>query len=77
MAENTDTHAKNFNAGQADNANGEQDSKRQFEEGSIEVQGQRKVTREASIPETGKPAPADVVQQGGGGVVNAATGKPV
>jgi hypothetical protein len=60
----------------ADNTNGEADSKKQFEEGSVEIQGQKKVTREASTPETGKPAPADIVQQGGGGAVNAATGKP-
>lgn len=66
---------KPLNVGQGDNANGEEDSKKQFEEGSFESQGHRKVTREASTPDTGKPAPQDVVQTGGGGVVNAATGQ--
>lgn len=67
---------KTFNAGQDENANGERDSVEKFEEGKFEVQGQTKITREAGDSNTGKAAPTDVVQQGGGGVVNAATGKP-
>ena len=70
------TETKSFNAGQGENANGEQESKEQFEAGSFTTQGHTKITREAGDSDTGKPSPTDVVQQGGGGAVDA-SGEPV
>jgi hypothetical protein len=65
------TEKKSLNIGQGENANGEKQSKEIFPEGKFEVQGHTKITREAGDSDTGKPSPADVVQQGGGGAVDA------
>lgn len=71
------TESKGINIGQGENANGEAQAKVDFSEASFSTQGGTKITREAGDENTGKPAAVDVVQQGGGGVVNAATGAPV
>ncbi len=70
------TDSKSINIGQGENANGEQDAKEKFDEGSFKSHGHKKVTREEGDSDTGKPSPADVVQQGGGGAVDAKSGKP-
>ena len=66
---------KPLNLGQGENANGELESKANFEEGSFDAQGHTKITREAGSPPEEKPV--DVVQQGGGGIVSGSTGQPI
>jgi hypothetical protein len=61
---------RNANIGQGPNANGAADAERQvLAEGSHELGGVKKITREELVVDPKSLQPEHVVQQGGGGVV--------